>query len=83
MRDSSFLTRPNWMEQPWAINERSSRDRLFDIAAKITVLYSSSIEHRDTDIPSIYGDAYDVGPLASKLASGRVSGLVVSLPGMS
>lgn len=40
MRSPSFLAQPDWLEIPWTTIEKSSRDRLYDIAAEITILYS-------------------------------------------
>lgn len=44
-RSPLFLAQPEWKEIPWAILEKSPRDRLYDIATEITTLYSTSYEH--------------------------------------
>lgn len=65
------------MEHPWVINERSSRDRLFDIAAKVTMVYSFSSVHDSTQVLSRYLE------LHSELDDWRQNWLHCEYPGCS
>lgn len=39
-KSRSFLAQPDWIEIPWARMEKSSRDRLYDIATEMTIINS-------------------------------------------
>lgn len=39
-QDASFFADPEWLNDPWTKTEKSSRDKLYDIAARMTVLHS-------------------------------------------
>ncbi|KAF4470204.1 Transcriptional regulatory moc3 [Fusarium albosuccineum] len=44
----SFLTEPRWMNGPWKDFPKTTRDRLFDVAALLTGSISDTIAHNQT-----------------------------------
>ncbi|KAL2826675.1 hypothetical protein BDW59DRAFT_145026 [Aspergillus cavernicola] len=55
-REGTFLAESQWMEIPWKMVEKTSRDRLFDIALRMTTLYSRECQNSSRQYKEIYDD---------------------------